>query len=355
MTVQQCWDHYQRHVMGQQTHPRRQKIAWKRLAPFFANKRIADLRPNHYAEYARTRTSPATAKRELTILRAAFKYALRSGFITHAPYVDTRSLRDGIRREYLTPEQLKELVVAARAHDLGDITEMLCLTGQRVGAVLALEWWQIDFQSGLIDFNRPSRTRTKQAGVVPMGTRLRELLVRLKQTPAAPRQGERVFTPHPSFYRDWHRMSKATGFDWVTPHHIRHSVTTHLVREGVPIPHVAKLLGHKSSTITERVYAKFAPGFLTGAVGLMDEAMRPAPPLVRDEPKPFTGPPAVTAPEDETIGDLGLDAPGPGLEREWMPEPTPQTEPEPEPPPEPPAVPEPPRMPPPVRRVYFGM
>lgn len=322
--------------MGQQTHPRRQKIAWKRLAPFFASKRIADLRPNHYAEYARTRPSPATAKRELTILRAVFKYALRSGLITHAPYVDTRTLRDGVRREYLTPEQLKELVVAARAHGLGDLTEMLCLTGQRVGAVLALEWWQVDFQSGLIDFNRPSRTRTKQAGVVPMGTRLRELLRRLQQTPPEPRQGERVFVPHPSFYRDWHRMAKATGFEWVTPHHIRHSVTTHLVREGVPIPHVAKLLGHRSSVITERVYAKFAPGFLTGAVGLMDEAMRPTAPLVRDEPKPFTGPAAVTAPEEDVITDLGLDAPGPE--------------------PEPAAEPEPPRQqPPPVRRVYFGM
>jgi integrase len=42
-------------------------------------------------------------------------------------------------------------------------------------------------------------------------------------------------------------------------------VATLLVRAGVPLIEVSKLLGHKDSRITERVYAKFSPDYLKKA------------------------------------------------------------------------------------------
>ena len=60
-------------------------------------------------------------------------------------------------------------------------------------------------------------------------------------------------------------MIKVAGLENVTPHTLRHTVATLLVRAGVPLIEVSKLLGHKDSRITERVYAKFSPDYLLRA------------------------------------------------------------------------------------------
>jgi len=60
----------------------------------------------------------------------------------------------------------------------------------------------------------------------------------------------------------WRKLMVAAGLPTtITPHIIRHSVATNLVSSGVPILRVSKLLGHSSSVITEKVYAKFTPEF----------------------------------------------------------------------------------------------
>jgi integrase len=56
-----------------------------------------------------------------------------------------------------------------------------------------------------------------------------------------------------------------TGLD-ITPHILRHTVATQLAQKNVPIPQIARILGHSDSRITERVYAKFSPEFCRQAV-----------------------------------------------------------------------------------------
>jgi integrase len=53
-----------------------------------------------------------------------------------------------------------------------------------------------------------------------------------------------------------------------TSHSIRHGVVTHLLREGVPVYEVGKIVGHSSEKITER-YSHFIPEDLTDAMALL--------------------------------------------------------------------------------------
>lgn len=53
-----------------------------------------------------------------------------------------------------------------------------------------------------------------------------------------------------------------------TSHAIRHGVVTHLLREGVPVYKVGKIVGHSSEKITER-YSHFIPDDLEGAMSLL--------------------------------------------------------------------------------------
>ena len=49
------------------------------------------------------------------------------------------------------------------------------------------------------------------------------------------------------------RLRKRTGIDF-DPHWFRHGLATRLLRDGVPIEVVSKLLGHSSTTTTSAVY-----------------------------------------------------------------------------------------------------
>ena len=53
-----------------------------------------------------------------------------------------------------------------------------------------------------------------------------------------------------------------------TSHSIRHGVITHLLREGVPVYEVGKIVGHSSEKITER-YSHFVPSDLSDAMDLL--------------------------------------------------------------------------------------
>lgn len=51
------------------------------------------------------------------------------------------------------------------------------------------------------------------------------------------------------------RLRKRTGIGHFTPHVLRHSWATRLLRAKIPIEVVAELLGHSSSQVTEQIYA----------------------------------------------------------------------------------------------------
>ncbi|WP_263787330.1 tyrosine-type recombinase/integrase [Salinibacter grassmerensis] len=50
---------------------------------------------------------------------------------------------------------------------------------------------------------------------------------------------------------------------------IRHRAVTHLLRQGVPVYKVGKIVGHSSEKITER-YSHFIPGDLEDAMSLLE-------------------------------------------------------------------------------------
>ena len=61
----------------------------------------------------------------------------------------------------------------------------------------------------------------------------------------------------------------------VTPHVIRHSVATQMLRAGVPLAHVSKMLGHSSVAITADVYGHFTADDLRGASDVLDAWISP--------------------------------------------------------------------------------
>jgi integrase len=57
-----------------------------------------------------------------------------------------------------------------------------------------------------------------------------------------------------AIYDAWNKLMSASGLNGVTPHVLRHTVATNLVRSNADIYQVSKLLGHASVRTTESIY-----------------------------------------------------------------------------------------------------
>lgn len=57
--------------------------------------------------------------------------------------------------------------------------------------------------------------------------------------------------------REWLPATELTGITRWTPHDFRHTYATVLIERDIPVPLIAKMLGHSSPEVTMRVYAGF--------------------------------------------------------------------------------------------------
>ena len=61
----------------------------------------------------------------------------------------------------------------------------------------------------------------------------------------------------------------SAGIQMFGPHALRHYFATRLLRLGVPIAYVSKILGHSSIRVTEQFYQHFLPDFLDGRTEIL--------------------------------------------------------------------------------------
>jgi len=263
MTIEECWNIYRSEHLPTIIDKRRQEAAWKRLS-VLAKTKVENVTPAVILRYVTKRGGGATAKRELATLRASIRYCAKTGRIPAAPIIFA-NIVEKPRLRWCTIDEMRTLIVAAEAAGIGDFVRIMVLTGQRPGAVLTLRWSQVDEHAQVVDFNR-GVARAKKAGVLPIKGSLAAILDRLRETTGGVGYvlwGRKLR----DIRRPWHNAITAAGLGWVTPHVLRHSVATNLVKEGVPLNEVSKLLGHTSIVTTERVYVKYTPDYLTNSVG----------------------------------------------------------------------------------------
>ena len=70
----------------------------------------------------------------------------------------------------------------------------------------------------------------------------------------------------------WDRVHKEAGIEDVRLHDLRHTMATHAVMNGVPVPVVSRLLGHSSVQMTLR-YAHLADRDIEAAADRIGQAV----------------------------------------------------------------------------------
>ncbi len=137
-------------------------------------------------------------------------------------------------------------------------TELLFATGIRVGELTQIETSDIDLRTGIIDiYGKGDRQRRVFLPDKPTTLLLDQFLaVRRERAPTTKRllihsHGQPVSTSH---VRRWLRETaeRAGIRRRITPHMLRHTAATQLLKSGIDIRAVQRVLGHASILTTQR-------------------------------------------------------------------------------------------------------
>jgi integrase len=263
----------------------------RHLVPAFGNKKAIALRHDEVIRFHRLigKDHPATANRLITVLSAAYTYAIKSHILpkgTPNPAAGVEKFREQHRERFLTESELLRLGDAIREAETrgivwsdGDLTNprakhapskpenrvtiigphaaaalrLLVFTGTRLREILHLRWDHVDLQRGLL-FLPDSKTGKK---TIVLGGAALAILTNLEHVGRYVVAGNDPEKPRADLQRPWALVSRRAGLDGLRLHDLRHSFASVGAGSGLGLPIIGKLLGHSSSKTTER-YAHLA-------------------------------------------------------------------------------------------------
>ena len=246
---------------------KRQQYAVNNLEPHFGHLLASEVTPLEVNNYCAKRTaSPSTQRRELAVLSAALKYAVKMRRLTPADVPNIELPEQAPPKDrWLDRDELKRLFEAAKNRSqtkrLGRLYRFVTFayyTGSRRGAIETLPWSRIDFRRSRISLQEPGVKQTsKRRPVVPISP----LLLPMLQTAYRERKNEWVLDNTAPIYSTFMIAARELGWNDVTPHTLRHSRAVHLAQDGVSLYQIAGLLGDTVATV-ERNYLHHCPDHL---------------------------------------------------------------------------------------------
>jgi integrase len=245
------------------------RFAWKRLSPVFGHLRPDQITRALTRAYAarerRRKISDGSIRRDLGVLSAILRYNNKS-----SPAVIDLPPAPPPRSRHLTREQYRALRdAAAKTPHLHLFVILAYTTAGRSSAILELTWNRVDYARGEIRLGLGER-RSKGRATVPMVESARDVLDSAHRAALTDYVIEYAGGPVRSVKRAFARAAERAGIPWCTPHVLRHTAAVHMAESGVPMAEISQYLGHSSTGVTERVYARYSPQYLRRAASALE-------------------------------------------------------------------------------------
>lgn len=205
-----------------------------------------------------------TIRREIGVLRAALRLAVKDKWLASEPLLDAPSVPPP-RERFLSHDEIGRLIQAAYLLHLKVFVVLAYHTGARKGAILDLTWDRVKFDERLIEYERAGRQQSnKRRASVPMNS----VVVSLLQTAYELRTTDYVVEwrgkPVRAIRTAFDDACARAGIAGCSPHILRHTSATHMVMAGVPLREIARYLG-TTEAVVELIYGKHAPDYLRNA------------------------------------------------------------------------------------------
>ncbi len=251
----------------------KQKFSWKALEPFFGHllpddveKELCDLYRDHRKKMGR---KEGTIWTELSVLRAALNWAVKRRKIKRAPFIWLPD-QPRAKERHLTREEADQFLAQIHMPHLKLFVNLALATAARAGALFELKWAKVDFQRRQIDLRAEGAESNKRRAIVPINDTLLAALQEAQRGALTPFvvewAGTRIHTVKGAFQRACERC----GWDDVTPHTLRHTAAVWMAEAGVPMSVISQYLGHTSTAVTEKTYARYSPTYLKTAAAALE-------------------------------------------------------------------------------------
>ena len=180
-----------------------------------------------------------------------------------------------LKRNHQIKKEYKELK-DPKLHDMALIS---LHTGARAGEIFNLRGNDVDLQNELITLRDTKNTETRYA---PMTKEVKAILKRrmpedLNAFVFTDNDGNKIKEVSKAFDRIVNSIGLNAGVEdrrkKVVFHSLRHTFASWLAIEGIPLYTIAKLMGHKSISMSER-YSHLSPDHKKGAVNAVAAALR---------------------------------------------------------------------------------
>jgi integrase len=246
--------------------------------------------------------SPATVRYVHAVMRRALGQAVNRDLIPRN--VAEGASLPGLGREeaqYLTPEQVKSLLMAAKGDRLEALYIVAVSCGLRQGELLGLRWEEVDLEGHRLTVRRQVQRSRDGCGLIFVPTKgKKSRTIRLASATVEAlkshreRQAEEVASakglwrnpglvfastigtpldPSNLVDRSFKPLLGRAGLPDVRFHDLRHACATLLLSEGVPLKVVQEVLGHSSASVTMDVYSHVLPDMQEKAAAAMDELL----------------------------------------------------------------------------------
>lgn len=259
------------------------------LVPTIGKNLLKSLTPNHVRNLYRSKSDNGLSARTVQYIHVTLHRALKQ---TVYDGLIPRNVTEGVRppkleqkeAEYLTREQARKLLEAARGNRLEALYIVALHTGMREGELLGLKWenWVTKDKLSVRGTKSRSSRRPVRLSQTAQGALRTHRKHRLEERVAASdyedpgfvfsTQSGKKMDRH-NLWRQFQRLLKKADLPPVPFHSLRHTCATLLFHEGKSDWHVQKLFGHSSSKITRDTYTHHIEGHDGGLADAMDELL----------------------------------------------------------------------------------
>jgi integrase len=261
------------------TTQKRYSSILKHLSAFFNGLTLAEITPKVITAYMenrkKERASIATCNREFSMLSKAFNLAWKQWeWCKDNPCSRIQKEPENNKVDrWLLPEEEVRLLKESEVYLNGQLAEIIKIalyTGMRQSEIMNLKWSDIDLFRKVISV---TKTKNKDPKTLPMNQTVYEIFLKKSKVISLSGYvfgtGNGTMVRTRNMLREFYKALKKARITNFRFHDLRHSFATRLVQAGVDLYSVAKLLGHRDITTTQR-YAHHCPESLRQSVNILD-------------------------------------------------------------------------------------
>jgi integrase len=263
-TVKELADQYMReHAPHKKTSSQKEdKRLWEKfILPVFGALKVTSLERSDIAKLHHSlQHLPTTGNRVLSLLSKALNLAELWGYRpNHSnPCLHIKKYGENKRERFLSQDEINRLMAVLAEEEAQNINNpwpihairLLLLTGCRLNEILTLKWEEVDLDNNCLRL-RDSKTGKK---LVYLSRATIDLFKAIPKEIGNPyvicggKSGAHLI----NLQKPWRRIRNKVGLDDVRIHDLRHTFASIAASNGLSLPIIGALLGHKQTQTTAR-------------------------------------------------------------------------------------------------------